>query len=186
MKNYNEMSNDVLRRIGEHETEQRNRRKTMKWIITPVCSICLVALLGIGLWQGDFFGTAPPITLDDSTVIGDKDYIDPTDLDDPQKEQTSSANNNTSSEINSQPNVIVDVIGMVKVNGINYVQCSTNTKVYTPDEYLGNAYDFEGTYQTYFSDSTAGLYIAKEDPNVLMVELKQGEYVNYVILMREK
>ena len=57
---------------------------------------------------------------------------------------------------------------------------------YTPDEYLGNAYDFEGTYQTYFSDSAAGLYIAKEDPNVLMVELKQGEYVNYVILMREK
>ena len=76
MKNYNEMANDVLRRIGEHETLQRNRRKVMKKVILPICCFCLVALLGIGLWQGNFFNSKPPITLDDSTIIGEKDYED--------------------------------------------------------------------------------------------------------------
>ena len=49
-----------------------------------------------------------------------------------------------------------DVIGAVKVNGINCVQCSTTTEIYTPDKYLGEAYDFEVTYQTYLSDVAGG------------------------------
>mgnify|MGYP006319013875 CR=1 FL=1 len=61
MKNYNEMANDVLRRIGEHETLQRKRRKVMKKTIIPICCFCLVALLGLGLWQGDFFESTKPI-----------------------------------------------------------------------------------------------------------------------------
>ncbi len=166
MKNYNEMANDVLRRIGEHENDQRNRRKVMKKAIIPICCFCLVALLGLGLWHGDFFSNTKPIELEDSTIIGEKDYIEP--------------------ETNSQPSNVGDVIGMVKYGGANYVQCSTSTKVYTPDKYLGDAYNFEGTYQTHLSDVAGGLYITKEDPNVLMVELKHGEYVDYVILIKEQ
>lgn len=166
MKNYNEMANDVLRRIGEHENEQRNRRKVMKKVIIPICCFCLVALLGIGLWQGDFFGNTKPIELEDSTIIGEKDYIEP--------------------ETNSQSSDVGDVIGMVKYNGANYVQCSTSTTAYTPDKYLGEAYDFEGTYQIFFSDVAGGLYMTKEDPDVLMVELKRGEYTDYVILIKEQ
>ena len=49
MKNYNEMANDVFRRIGEYETAERNKRKIMKKTILPICCLCLVALLGIGL-----------------------------------------------------------------------------------------------------------------------------------------
>ena len=64
MKNYNEMANDVLRRIGEHETLQRNRRKVMKKVIIPICCFCLVALLGLGLWQGDFFESTKPIKME--------------------------------------------------------------------------------------------------------------------------
>lgn len=186
MKNYNELANDVLRRIGEYETKKRIRRKVMKRVVTPVCCCCVAALLVIGLWQGDFFKTTPSVTLDDSTVIGDKDYISPEDLNDFEKEQVSSRNSNSTSEINSQSNDLIDVIGTVKVDGVSYVQCSTDTKVYTPGEYLGNAYDFEGTYQMYLSDIAKGLYITKEDPNVLMVELKHGEYIDYVILIREE
>lgn len=76
MKNYNEMANDVLRRIGEHETEQRNKRKVMKRVIMPICCFCIVALLGIGLWRGDFFKTTPPIELGDSTHIGENDLVE--------------------------------------------------------------------------------------------------------------
>ena len=166
MKNYNEMANDVLRRIGEHETLQRNRRIAMKKVILPICCFCLVAFLGLGLWQGKFFDNTKTTELKDSNIIGEKDYIEP--------------------DTNSQINNHGDIIGTVKYNGAYYVQCSTNTKIYTPDKYLGEALDFEGTYQTYLSEFAGGLYIAKEDPNVLIVELKNGEYTNYVILMKEE
>ncbi len=166
MKNFNEMANDVFRRIGEHETLQRNRRKVMKKAIIPICCFCLVALLGLGLWQGDFSSNTKPIKLEDSTIIGEIDYIEP--------------------ETNSQSSNLGDVIGMVKYKGANYVQCSTSTKVYTPDKYLGEAYNFEGTYQTHLSDIVGGLYMTKEDPNVLMVELNNGEYIDYVILIKEQ
>ena len=76
MKNYDEITNDLLERRDQFETEQRNRRKVMKRAIMPICCFCLAALLGIGLWQGDFFNSKPPITLDDSTIIGEKDTID--------------------------------------------------------------------------------------------------------------
>ena len=76
MKNYDEITNELLERRDQFETEQRNRRKVMKRAIMPICCFCLVALLGIGLWQGNFFNSKPPITLDDSTIIGEKDTID--------------------------------------------------------------------------------------------------------------
>ncbi len=163
MKNYNEMANDVLRRIGEHETLQRNRRKNMKKVILPICCFCLVAILGIGLWQGDYFSKKPSVKTEDSTVIGEKDYVE-------------SNTNNQSSEDR-------EFIGMIKYGGANYVQCSTTTKAYTPDNYLGEAHDFAGTFQ--LKDGIGGLYNVKEDPNVLMVELKNGEYTDYVILIKE-
>lgn len=160
------MANDVLRRIGEHETLQRNRRNYMKKVILPICSFCLVALLGITLWQGDYFSKKPSTQLEDSTVIGEKDYVE--------------------SETSNQLDNMGDIIGMVKYNGENYVQCSTTTKAYTPDKYLGEASDFEGTYHIYLSEFSGGLYNVKEDPNVLLVELKNSEYTDYVILIKEQ
>ena len=164
MKNYNEMANDVLRRIGEHETEKRNRRKNMKKVILPICCFCLVAILGIGLWQGDYFSKTPSVKSENSTVIDENNYAEP---------QT----NNQSSEDR-------EFVGMIKYGGANYVQCSTSTKAYTPDKNLGQAYDFEGTF--HLKDGVGGLYNVKEDPNVLMVELKDGEYTEYVILIKEQ
>ncbi len=166
MKNYNEMANDVLRRIGEHETLQRNRRKIMKKAILPICCFGLVALFGLGLWQGDFLEGTKPNKMEDSTIVGEKDYVEP--------------------DKNNQTSNVGDVIGIVKYNGANYVQCSTSVKAYTPDEYLGEAEDFEGTYQNDFDDIVGGLYMTKEDPNVLMVELKNSEYSDYVILIKEQ
>ena len=164
MKNYNEMANDVLRRIGEHENNQRNRRKNMKKVILPICCFCLMAILGIGLWQGDYFSKTPSVKTENSTVIDENNYAQP---------QT----NNQSSEDR-------EFIGMIKYGGANYVQCSTTTKIYTPDKHLGEAYDFEGTF--HLKDGVGGLYNVKEDPNVLMVELKDGEYTEYVILIKEQ
>ena len=71
MKNYNEMANDVLRRIEEHKTVQRNRRKTISRIVTPLCCFCLVALLGFGMWQGGMFEATPPAISGEQTLNGD-------------------------------------------------------------------------------------------------------------------
>lgn len=172
MKNYEEMANDVLRRIGEHKIEQRKRRNDMKKVIMPICCFCLVALFGIGFWQVGFFKNPAPSELIDSTIVGDKDYVSP--------------------EKNSESSNLVETMGMIKVNGVNYVQCSTNTKTYTPDKYLGKTSDFEGTYQkgsyiTNISDIPEdNIYYAKEDPNVLIVPVKDGEYTAYVIYIREE
>ena len=135
----------------------------MKKVILPICCFCLVAILGIGLWQGDYFGKTPSVQLEDSTVIGEQDYVEPN-------------KNNQSSEDR-------EFVGMIKYGGANYVQCSTTTKAYTPDKYLGEAYDFEGTFQ--LKDDIGGVYNVKEDPNVLMVEVKNGEYTDYVFLIKE-
>lgn len=73
MKNYNEMANDVLRRIGEHETLKRNRINVAKKVVIPACCFCFVALIGIGVWQGGAFKKKPSVQIDDSTIIGEKD-----------------------------------------------------------------------------------------------------------------
>ena len=171
----------------------------MKKVILPICSFCLVALLGITLWQGDFFGNAPSVELEDSTIIGEKDTINDidgsvenNDIDgdwSPNGQEippSNSTNSATSESGGTNNNDVIDIIGMVKYGGANYVQCSTTTKAYTPDKYLGEASDFEGTYNTYLSEFAGGLYNVKEDPNVLLVELKNSEYTDYVILMKEK
>ena len=80
MKNSEEMVNSLLERRNQYETEQRNRRKVMKRVVTPICCFCLVAILGIGLWQGDFFKSTPPIELDDTTHIGENDWGDDKDF----------------------------------------------------------------------------------------------------------
>ena len=79
MKNYNEMANDVLRRIGEHETEQRKRRKTISGILTPLCCFCLVALLGFGMWQGGVFNVTPPAISGEQSLSGDNNHTNPND-----------------------------------------------------------------------------------------------------------
>ncbi len=76
MKNYDEITNDLLERRDRYVTEQKNKRRNIKRVVMPICCFCLVALLGIGLWQGGFFNSKPQITLDDSTIIGEKDYVD--------------------------------------------------------------------------------------------------------------
>lgn len=79
MKNYDEMANDVLRRIEEHKIVQRNRRKTISRIVTPLCCFCMVAMLGFGMWQGGMFDTKPPAITGEQTFSGDNNNTDQND-----------------------------------------------------------------------------------------------------------
>lgn len=78
MKNYDELTNNLLERRDRYVLEQKKRKVIS--VATSLCCVCLIALLGLGLWQGEMFVGPPPATLDDSIVVGEKDYIDPSEL----------------------------------------------------------------------------------------------------------
>lgn len=68
MKNYDETINSVFERINEYEIEKKRKRKTVTKTVTSLCCVCLVALLGIGVWQSDLFKPMPPTVLDGSNI----------------------------------------------------------------------------------------------------------------------
>lgn len=68
MKNYDETINSVFERINEYEIEKKRKRKTVTKTVISLCCVCLVALLGIGVWQSDLFKPMPPTVLDDSNI----------------------------------------------------------------------------------------------------------------------
>ncbi len=74
MKNYDEMARDVLRRVEENKQVQQKKRKQLKQVLVPVVSLCLVALIGVGVWQGGWlFGdgiTASNDQYEDNTAVG--------------------------------------------------------------------------------------------------------------------
>lgn len=110
MKNYNEMATDVLRRIGEHEKKQRNRRNTIKRIAIPTCCFCLIMLLGVGLWRNDMFKHPQTLIADNSGQASILNQSNPTTSNHTENKTTNSestSNQNTDSEIVSNQNSVL-------------------------------------------------------------------------------
>ena len=78
MRNYNEIANSVFERRDKFETEKKNRRRFIAKTVTPICCVCLVAILGFGVWQGGLFkdGSTTPIA-NDSIYPGLVDHYGP-------------------------------------------------------------------------------------------------------------
>ena len=77
MKNYDELTNDLLERRDRYVADQKKKRKRVMGVATSLCCFCLVALLGFGMWQGGMFNTTPPDqTLEDALYPGIKDNFD--------------------------------------------------------------------------------------------------------------
>ncbi len=76
MKNCNEMVNSLFERRERYETEKRHKKIILTRTLTPVCCVCLVALIGIGAWQGGIFEKQPAQTVDDALWQGMKDTFD--------------------------------------------------------------------------------------------------------------
>ena len=77
MKNYNEIANNVLERRDKFETEKRNRRRFIAKTVTPICCICLIALLGVSVWQGGLFKDNSTQIANDSIYPGLVDHYGP-------------------------------------------------------------------------------------------------------------
>ncbi len=164
MKNYDETINTVFERIDEYKLKQKRKRKIVTRVAVPAFSVCLAVTIGVFAFKGDIFKTKPPVTLDDSTVIGEKDYIE---LDDTQPDIMQIPGENDT----------LDIIGSVKVGGVQYLQYSVDATLFTADKYLGDAKEFEGSYKQFSDDltnMTTELYTVKETPNVMMIKLGNG------------
>lgn len=177
MKSYDETINTVFDRISEYKTAQKRKKKIIIRTVLPVCCVALATLIGIGVWQSDMFKPKPSVSLEDSTVIGEKDYIGPDELDGDrysteQKAPSDEVMDSTSSA--SDTNAVADILGSVVVDGIHYMQYHTDENLFTTDICLGDARDFEGTYNSALNNIPAELYSVKESPNVLLVKLGNG------------
>ncbi len=89
MKNCDEMVNSLLERREQYVAEQKRKRRVITRTATSMCCVCLVALLSFGIWQSGLLDTTPPATLNDSINIGEKDYINPDELNADADTQTS-------------------------------------------------------------------------------------------------
>ena len=187
MKNYNEMANDVLRRIGEHETEQRNRRKTVSRILTPLCCFCLVALLGFGMWQGGVFNTtSPDQTLEDALYPGIKDNFD--------ESKGESLNNpaaNNKIVINAINGISADKMNinlalgdriemsieeLCEYYGVNYVPDVPEDIKIWPDQ-IGDIYKRNGGTGEVYWDANLLNFSNEDFTRTVHVEVDKGSYV---------
>lgn len=57
MKSYDETISNVFDRIGEYETKQKRKRSVITKTAASFCCVCAVALVGVGVWQGDNAGS---------------------------------------------------------------------------------------------------------------------------------
>lgn len=190
MKSYDETINTVLDRISEYKTAQKRKKKIITRTVLPICSVTLAAAIGIGVWQSGIFKSKSSVTLKDSTVIGEKDYIEPDELDNDIKTDASTTDQNkgqddiydratystsSSASVNGTVgNDIADIIGAVIVDEFLYQQFSVDEELFTADKYLGDARDFDGTYKSHINESPVALYTTKESDNVLIAKLSNG------------
>ena len=77
MKNYDELTHDLLERRDRYAEEQKKKRKRVMGVATSMCCICLAVLAGFGVRQGGMFHTAPHgQTSEDALYPGIKDNFD--------------------------------------------------------------------------------------------------------------
>lgn len=77
MKNCDEMVNSLLERREQYIIEQKRKRKIITRTVTPICCVCIVALLGFGMWHGGMFNTASSDQIvEDALYPGIKDNFD--------------------------------------------------------------------------------------------------------------
>ena len=198
MKNYNEMANDVLRRIGEHETEQRNRRKAISRIVTPLCCFCLVALLGFGVWQGGIFGTTLPAISGEQTLSGENSNNNPnpnesTGLNNNQQNQSgqTDASINNKIVVNSIKGISADRMNialmiddfvemsreeMIEYYGVDYIPDVPDDIQPWEDERSGIYRRNGGTGEVYW-DANILNYSNEDFTRSVHIEVDKGSYV---------
>ena len=77
MKNSEEMVNSLLERRDRYVTEQKKKKAIITRTVTSMCCVCLVALLGFGMWQSGMFNTTPPEISGEQSLSGENNHTNP-------------------------------------------------------------------------------------------------------------
>jgi len=188
MKNYEQVTNDLIERRDKYVMEQKKRKRVLR-IVTSLCCVCIIAFIGIGTWQDGWFNA---VNSNESIISDEKDNLSSHKVDDNANKDRTQQNDQTSSkETVLSPGVdngVADILGVVEIDGITYIQFHFSDenaeKLFTVDTCLGDAGHFEGTYKNYSDTNniSATLYTVKESQNVLLVKLGNG---GTVVLCRD-
>lgn len=67
MKNYDELTNDLLQRRDRYVADRKKKRKRAVSVAASLCCVCMAALLGFGMRQGGLLdGASPDRALEDT------------------------------------------------------------------------------------------------------------------------
>lgn len=144
MKNYDELTNNLLERRDRYLAEQKKKRKRVIGLTASLSCICLVALLGFGMWQVGIFNSKPPVTSDEATTNGKNAYVTPVEPDNTQTTQPVNNENQTDITQNDDPARIMWVINRVEGQlGAAKLNFSTD-KYYSETKTLTDIADYLG------------------------------------------
>ena len=79
MKTYEEKARSALKRIEEETEAGRKRKQAVTKVLTPVMGLCLVAMLGGGIWQSGMLGRYDAPIPGDTSSQGGSSIADTTD-----------------------------------------------------------------------------------------------------------
>ena len=160
MKSYNEMAESVFTRINEYETAKRRQKKVILSTAVPASFLCAAVIAGVAIHIAGAGGTAADFKSSPQENSGSA---------------VSSSEISSDSESKKLAYLDDDMLGVVYINGIEYVQSFADfviDEAFTADKLIGDARDYDGTYRD--GDMTALLYSVKESKNALILKLGNG------------
>ena len=154
------MTESVFTRINEYETAKRRQKKIILSTAVPACFLCAAVIAGVAIHITGAGGTAAAFKSSPQENSGSA---------------VSSSEVSSDSEGKKFAYLDDDMLGVVYINGIEYVQSFADfviDEAFTADKLIGDARDYDGTYRD--SDMTALLYSVKESKNALILKLGNG------------
>ena len=154
------MAESVFTRINEYETAKRRKKKIILSTAVPACFLCAAVIAGVAIHIAGAGGTAADFKSSPQENSGSA---------------VSSSEISSDSESKKFAYLDDDMLGVVYINGIEYVQSFADfviDEAFTADKLIGDARDYDGTYRD--SDMTALLYSVKESKNALILKLGNG------------
>lgn len=166
MKTYDETLNSVLNGVNEYKIRRKKKNQIIINSAFSFVLVCAVAVLVIKLNNpADMLQTEKS----DSNVNATHSGVETV--------------GNDETLQSSESNINIDLLGVVVYNDNSYVQqTNLDASSFTADKCLGDARDYEGTYQIMAGDIETKLYTAKESEDILLVKLGNG---GEVVLCRE-
>ena len=171
MKSSDEMINSLYERRDNYISERKAKNKTIAKTVSAVFSVCLVALIGVGVFGLGWFRPAETAkTAGEADVTDIIVYNGTTDVvsntpDDGEEDASGGINNGGTA----------DSLGRLSISGVNYIQIGTANEAvgYTKKAYLGKAADFSDLYKKLADEDgiDGDVYSVNESPDILLIYL---------------